>query len=329
MYYSTFIAVGILVVGAEPKGDDKSTPNELLGTLPGRTAFALFELTERGPEVVQAANEKERFPVGSSFKLYILGTLADDLNAGLRRAEDVMLLRKDLIGPPGSEMAAWPIGSPVTLHTLALKMISISDNTATDHLLYLLGRENVEAHLGLMGHGEPSVNIPLLSTREMVLLRDKANGTPGKKYREMSVPERRQYLDEYCRGPVDYEKVDFDAASYDLAEWYASPMDMSHALDWLRRHGEEGMPGHVAREILAVDPKLPRNVNVWPYIGFKGGSEDQIIAGNWLLRHKNGRWYTLHIYCSSEKEKLDPEKFLKVAEGIFASVTAKLRDGNQ
>lgn len=314
--------VGVLLCGAVGNVPSESSPEKLLATLPGRSAFALFELTGQGPVAVQAIHQNERFAVGSSFKLYILGALADDLNAGLRRAEDVMRLRSDLLGPPASELSTWPLGSPVTLHTLALKMISISDNTATDHLLYLLGRENVERRLGLMGHGEPSLNIPLLATREMVMLRDKGRGMPGKKYREMDVSARRRYLDEKCRGPVDYEKLDFDTTAFGVAEWYASPTDMSRALDWLRRHSDEGMPGHVVRGILAVDPKLPRDPAVWSYIGFKGGSEDQIIAGNWLLEHTNGRWYTFHIYCNSDKEKLDPAQFVKLAEQIFASATA-------
>ena len=59
-------------------------------------------------------------------------------------------------------------------------MISISDNTATDHLLHHLGRRNVEGQMVAMGHGTPQRNRPLLSTREMVMLRD------------LNVPSRRR-----------------------------------------------------------------------------------------------------------------------------------------
>jgi hypothetical protein len=52
------------------------------------------------------------------------------VNADRRDLENVMRLDRNLTGPPQSELASWPIASPVTLHTLALKMISISDTEA-------------------------------------------------------------------------------------------------------------------------------------------------------------------------------------------------------
>ena len=110
------------------------------------------ELTDKGPVQLYAGGARERFAVASSIKLYILGALIDEVNRGKRRPEDVMLLRRDRIAPPSSEMAGWPVGSPATLHTYALKMISISDNTATDHLIHLLGRRRVEAQMQAMGH---------------------------------------------------------------------------------------------------------------------------------------------------------------------------------
>ena len=121
-----------------------------LAKLPGHTGFAFCELTPDGPQLLYGVRQDERFAVGSSFKLFILGTLINEVNEDRRSSEDIMRLRADLQGPPHSEMAGWPVGSPVTLHTLALKMISISDNTATDHLLHLLGRETIEKQMDAM-----------------------------------------------------------------------------------------------------------------------------------------------------------------------------------
>jgi beta-lactamase class A len=43
----------------------------------GRHAFLVTELTDKGPVALYAVDTKERFAVGSSFKLYILGALID------------------------------------------------------------------------------------------------------------------------------------------------------------------------------------------------------------------------------------------------------------
>jgi beta-lactamase class A len=297
---------------------------EALSTLPGKSGFVFTEITDDGPRELFGVNANESFAVGSSFKLYILGTLADEANASRRRLEDLMLLERIHCGPPHSEMAEWPMGSPVTLHTLALKMISISDNTATDHLLYLLGRERVERQMVAMGHSHPAVNLPLLSTAEMALLRNKKTGLPGKAYQKLNEAEKRKYLADHFAGVPNFEELDFDTAAYNLAEWYASPMDMARAMEWIYRHTLAGMPAAGLRAILAVDPKLPPNPKVWKFVGFKGGSEDQLLAGNWLMQHHNNRWYTFHVYCNSPDKPVKPEQMISAIQKILSAVERDL-----
>ena len=295
-----------------------------LEALPGRTAFLFAELTDKGPVPLYGVRAEERFAIGSSFKLYILGTLIAEVNAGRRRAEEIMNLRQDLIGPPFSEMAEWPTGSPATLHTLALKMISISDNTATDHLHYLLGRQRIEEQMAVMGHRQPAWNLPLLSTREMTMLRDR-KAKRAEAYSKMSEAERRRLLDTEIAKLHDFAKLDFDTAAYDLVEWYATPLDMAKTLDWIRRHTGSDQPAHSLRAILTVETKLKFDPKVWTYVGFKGGSEDQLLCGNWLLQHKNGKWYAFHLYWNNPAAKVDPKQLAVVLQGIFDAVAGEVK----
>lgn len=310
-------------VGAEPGVE--AAARDALRAVPGETAFLFAELRDGEPGVLFGFDHEKRFAVGSTFKLFVFGALADDVNRGRRRLDDVVALRPEWIGPPGSEMARWPSGAPVTLHTLALKMISVSDNTATDHLIHLLGRERIEAQTATMGHGRPEVNLPLLTTREMVLLQDRAAGLPGRAYQGLNVDEKRRFLAERTSGPPQYQNLDFDASAYRLAEWYASPLDMAQGLGWIERHTREGSPAHPLRAVLAVDSKLPHDAEEWPFVGFKGGSEDQLIAGNWLLRRRDGRWYTLHLYANSPESAIDLEEFAEVCETVFKAVERGLK----
>lgn len=332
---SSLILGVCLAIGAGGE-EAKSSPSqaaveskikELMNSLPGDKAFLFASLSKDGPKPIYAIDAEKRLAVGSTFKLFILGELASEVNAGRRRFDDTMLLRANCIGPPHSELAEWPLGSPVTLHTLALKMISISDNTATDHLLYLVEPRNVERQMKVMGHGDPSVNIPFLSTREMTMLRNKTAGMPAKEYQKLDMQKKRRLLEKLSEGPSNYENVDFDTSAYHLAEWYASPLDMSHALHWLRLNTEKNDPANPVRGILAVETKLPHDSKVWPYVGFKGGSEDQLLAGNWLLQHTDGKWYTFHVYINNPAAKVDPEAVLPVIEKIFAAINEGLGKG--
>jgi beta-lactamase class A len=310
---------------ARPTNDVEATAQAALARLPGHTAFIFSQIDGNQPRALYAVRADERFAVGSSFKLFILGTLADEVNADRRGLDNVMLLERDLAGPPHSELASWPSGSPVTLHTLALKMITISDNTATDHLLYLLDRRRVEQQMQRMGHEHPEWNVPLLSTREMAGLRDRKARLPGRDYQKLDEAGRRAFLAERFGGPPDYDQLDFDTAAYELAEWYATPADMARAMTWLKNNTNPDEPAHPLRAILAVDPKLPHDPVEWPYVGFKGGSEDQLLAGNWLLQNKSGRWYTLHVFWNRPDGKADAAQLVTAVGTIFAAIQRALR----
>ncbi len=317
-------SIGLLFTSELPSWAEDSTKpinataKEAVAELPGAVGYLATEITSDSVKPIFGQNENERFAVGSTFKLFILGTLTAEVNGDRRQLENIMRLKPEWIGPPSSEMGGWPVNSPVTLHTLALKMISISDNTATDHLLHLLGREEIEKQMAVMGHHEPSWNKPLLSTREMTQLRDKKTRLPGREYQTLDDAAKRKFLSKKFSGKPDYEQLDFDTAAYNLSEWYATPMDMAKALAWLKRNTEENHPAYPVRGILAAETKLPHDEKIWPYVGFKGGSEDQLICGNWLLKNQNGHWYTFHLYCNSPKENVDVKKFVKAMEQLFA-----------
>lgn len=320
-----FVALAFL--SGEPRLANEVAPAEgahaaakkALASVPGDSAFVFTEVTPEGPKPLFGVREHERFAIGSSFKLFVLGALAEEVNGDRRRLASTVDLRPDWVGPPHSELAEWPMGSPVTLSTLALKMISISDNTATDHLIHVLGRERIERQMAAMGHHRPAWNRPLLTTREMTMLRDKKTGLLGQEYQKLDEAARRRFLAERCAGAPDYDALDFDAAAYHLAEWYATPMDMARALAWLKAHTGSDQGAHLLRGVLAVETKLPHDAKIWPYVGFKGGSEDQLLCGNWLLKNENGNWYTLHVFCNSPREKVSPEVMLDAIETILAA----------
>ena len=126
-----------------------------------------------------------------------------------------------------------------------------------------------------------------------------------------------------------YDQLDFDTAAYDIAEWYASPLDMAKAVAWIYHHTGDDQPAHLLRQVLTVDPKLPHDPKVWTFVGFKGGSEDQLLAGNWLLQNRNGKWYTFHVFYNNPKGRLKPEQVLPVIEKILHSIEPTLPEAGK
>ncbi len=82
------------------------------------------------------------------------------------------------------------------MQQVAADMISISDNTAADHLLRLVGRERVESYQTTMGHSMPALNIPFPTTRELFILKISATADERAAYIAAGADARRTLLDD-------------------------------------------------------------------------------------------------------------------------------------
>jgi hypothetical protein len=127
-----------------------------LEALGQRVNFLAAEVTEAGCSPIHAVNPDDRLAIGSTFKLYVLGELARQVAAGEAAWDDTLPIQEDLKSVPAGDLRFVPAGTEHTLRYYAEAMISQSDNTATDHLLFRLGRENVEAIQEPMGHADPA-----------------------------------------------------------------------------------------------------------------------------------------------------------------------------
>src|SRR3546814_12864006 len=90
----------------------------------------------------------------SAFKLVILAELVREIAGGKRHWDDPITL--DGGDLPGGFYADKAKGTIATIRDLATKMVSVSDNSATDILLHALGRDKVEAVLPVVGSKEPA-----------------------------------------------------------------------------------------------------------------------------------------------------------------------------
>lgn len=296
---------GLLLTGADVRGDTMAAVLQELRALPGEVSVAIARLGDGAPVITDSIEPERPGAIGSAFKLWILAELSSEVRAGRRRWSDTVTL--DRRSFPGGTLYAWPQGAPVTLHTLASLMISISDNSATDILLHTLGRDTVERMTATIGVASAPRNRPLLSTFELGAI--KTGPAPALNlWRQADEAGRRALLARDYAGTdgsrLDVSRFSGNPFALDI-EWYASPADLVRTMDWLRRNADE-----TALAILAINPALPPAARGgFAYIGYKGGSEPGVLNLTWLVRTPAGQWHVVTGTWNNPAAPVDEARF--------------------
>ena len=304
---------GLLLNDVAAIDDSGLTALEQVQALPGTTSMLFARID--GSEVLASHNPQAQMAVGSTFKLYVLSALAQSIARGERQWDDVVPLTERSF--PSGQLQSWPQGAPLTLHSLASLMISISDNTATDQLIAVLGREAVEAELVASGHSDPAAALPFMTTREMFLLK---LGTDEGLQAYAAAPEdqRRTTLAGLQNSELDMadiQRVFAAGPRFIDIEWFASAEDIARIY---ARLAEDD----VAREILAINLGIDRARFVgWDYVGYKGGSEPGVLNFSWLLRDA-GEYWLLAMTWNDPATTLSEMQFLALAQAALAERTA-------
>lgn len=304
---------GLQFIGADMSGDSFEAVLAEIRALPGQTNAVVARLGDGAPRIVAGHQPAQALAVGSTFKLFILAELSRQVQAGRRRWSDVVPL--DRRSGPSGTLHAWPQGAPLTLHTLASLMISISDNTATDVLLHLLGRETVEQMMVRIGVEAAPRNRPLLATAEMGMIKTGPDAAVTA-WRNAGETERRRLLataySARDASGIDVTRFTGNPLHIDSVEWFASAEDLVRTMDWLRRNGDD-----TARAILAINAALPQQTRAaLAYVGYKGGSEPGVISLSWLVQNRAGAW---HVVSGSWNNQAAP-----VDEALFAGLLTRL-----
>jgi beta-lactamase class A len=309
--------IGLLFAGFASPDDTTDKVGNEIKMLPGRTGFIVAELDDGGnARLLASHNTDEQFAIGSTFKLYILAELANQVKAGERKWSDVAPLAHRSFSSAGTYK--WPKDSPATLHSLASWMISVSDNSAADTLLHKLGREAVERRLASIGHSNPDKTLPFLSTVEAFAL--KANPALRDRFLKSSEAAQRDLIEKEAKSltldKIDNEQLSKGPASIDSIEWFASPNDLLWLLNHIRAQKNDDM-----LSIMAINPGLSTNgAAKWRYVGHKGGSETGVISMSYLLQSKSGKWIVVSGSWNDVAKPVDDNRFAALMERLVTSI---------
>lgn len=303
----------LLFQSFDPVDDSREKIERDLAALPG-SVNAYFGPLDGGPPLLSIGAD-EKLALGSTFKLFVLATLAHAVERGEMTWDDIHRLERKSF--PSGQMQAWPLGSPVTKHTLATMMISISDNTATDQLLALLPKNAVAREVELAVSGVEPRNAPWLDTLTLFALK----GDPQLAAAFVAGDEAEQAalvvrLAAQAGGdPAKITPPRFtEPTAIETIEWFASPADLRRLLALIA-----DLRDPTARQIMAINPSIPpTKLAKWQYVGFKGGSEPGVINLTWLLQDRDGRWHILTMGWNDPAAPVDETAFELLAQRVIA-----------
>lgn len=282
-----------------------------------QVSIGVFELVEtpeagnaqdREVRTIHVLNGEMSLAIGSTFKLWILGALAERARAGEIAWDQKLAISAERKSLPSGVLQNRPVGEELPISEYALKMISISDNTATDHLLHLVGRTRTEAFM--RAHTSvPERNTPLLSTRDMFALKLSGSDELPKAYLAANEAQRREMLD--AGGKVGSTTPQLMLAAFwkaprfiETLEWFATPMDLARTFSVLDR--EMDAPGNSPlTAALTANPGVPMSKTAWTRIAYKGGSEPGVLNLTWLLTRDDGRKFVLTLGFNDTRKAID------------------------
>src|SRR5690606_32399069 len=147
--------------------------------------------------------------------------------------ETPLKLKKDFYSLPSGKMQEEEPGTVHNLKEYALPMIAISDNTATDHLVHLLGREAIEARIKqLRLQKSYSWNRPFLTTLELFRIRAAFKEATYARYDNSTRNNRLKMLESLPKSE-DLRKnlADWNSPRGVMQiEWYSTPQEICQLL---------------------------------------------------------------------------------------------------
>lgn len=296
--------------------DINSIP-QTLNQLGGISSVKVYDLTNQ--RSVYDYKSNERLALGSEFKLYVLSYLNDLILNKKISWSDQMALQDDLKSLPSGKMWQLPTGTKSSLQQYAENMISISDNTATDHLINLLGRQNIQnSMVGFNSYLHD--NSPLMMTMDLFRSRTLAEDQVNQ-YVQSNESDRLLILDNLKKS-MSFNEVaeklsDWSQPRYiNKMEWFASTDDICKTILKIKIQSDQDKTIYdiLSKNTPFIWTEKDQNFS---YAGYKGGSEEGVITMTYLLKLKNQKWICLSMGVNDEKQNLNDTSVFNTFQAIL------------
>ncbi len=252
-----------------------------------RYSYQVSKVDEGHCTKVAGTNTAESLPLASIFKTYVLYAVEDAVLAGTLHWDDELTITSELKKLGSSGFDKLPAGSQITVRQAAGKMISSSDNMATDMLIGRLGRHAIELALINAGHHDPASMTPFPTMREIFAI-GWGNPDVREEWKNATPQRRAEMLKEADSQPYepDPERTHAPGSAYG-AEWYGTAEDICRVHARLQ-HNAVGAAAPV-KAIMSEIPGIDLNRTEWPYIGAKAGNLPGDLTFSWYAVDRTGQ----------------------------------------
>lgn len=134
-----------------------------LSALPGRIAF-YYQNLATGERI--AFHEEEPMMAASVIKLFILAEAYRQMVSGRLDKDRPVTIRRDKCVPSCGALTYMHDGVQVTVEDLYTLMIILSDNSATNYLIEILGEENINEGIRALGFTKTALNRRMYDTKK-------------------------------------------------------------------------------------------------------------------------------------------------------------------
>lgn len=264
--------------------------DQTLATLAPQASFAVSRIDADGRcETVHAVGGQVTRPLASVYKLYVLGALAHAVDTGAMSWDDPLAIRDEWKILQAGGMVDLPAGRELPLREYADQMISVSDNTATDHLIHHLGRDAVEAQLDRFGNDHTEANTPLLTTRELFTLKGFDYPELADRYIAADAENRLAILRSIATVPLEQIQPWTDRPrKINEIEWFGSAEDVCRAYAGLWRQAQRADLAPISRAMSLNDGLIGLHPSQFPVIWHKNGLEVGVADYTYLVQTADG-----------------------------------------
>lgn len=250
-----------------------------LEELPGQAGL----LVVSDGKTLAAHNDTTPLAVAGASRLAILAALRKAYAVGTLKPATVAALQEKDKAAAGGILQTWPTDTPVTVASAAALLAGLSDPTAADLLIRVLGREAV-------GNEAPPRDRPYLSPREMSVLKASGNTALADSWKAAPTPAAREHLlpEIDAKSAPTWKALGPEPHETGI-EWFYTPRELCALMSRVADMPE-----------MAINPVLP--LRGWKRIAFAGGPEPGVIDMTYQLEANDGTRYCVSATWNDDKE---------------------------
>ena len=294
-----------------------------LAALAPNVSFLAARVTNGSCQTIHQLASSTPRPLASEFKLFVLGALAHQIASGHFTWDQKLTVESQLksSGNPVSSgsLQFVPTGTRVSVRETATKMISISDNTAADMLINLVGQPALESQVRQWSN-DPQLDSPFLTTRQMLLLHYENFPLLANAYLAREPSKRQAFLNSVV-DPLALSDVrgSTEPRDIDNIEWFGSPDDVCRAFAGLQQLSQQPKLSPIASILSVNKGGLGLDPSERPTVWFKGGSEPGVMTLGYMATNSKGQRFVVSAMLSNSTAALAPSATLTLVDAVVGA----------